>query len=385
MITKEGGPILDIPKRIYSELNMPNLKHNILEIRKIINKNTLIMGVVKADAYGHGAIEVSKVLTENGVDRLAVATIDEAIILRESGINVPILVLGYIHKEDASKILHYDLMPIIPNIAQAELFSSLGVQYGKSINAHIKIDTGMGRLGFFPNIDGINQIVKVASLPKIELEGIMTHLSSADSESEEYSSYQFKLFNDICKTLKEKNIDFKIRHVANSAVTLKYKEMHLDMIRPGLLIYGIYPKTTKENSTINLKPIMTLKSKLTYIKEFPPNYPISYNRTYKTSRQSVIGVVSTGYADGYGRELSNKGYVLINGEVAPIVGQICMDYFMVDITDIYKDVYEGQEVTLLGKDKEKEITVDILGDLCKTISYEIVCRINKRVERIYIY
>jgi alanine racemase len=376
---------LGIAKRVYAEINLSNLKHNILEIRKNLDKNVLIMGVVKADAYGHGALEVSRTLIANGVERLAVATIDEAIALRKNGINVPVQILGALLEEDAQKVIDYDIIPTVPSVKQAAFFSSIAVKCGKKLRVHIKVDTGMGRLGFFPDSDGIKQVIELARLPKLELEGIMTHFSSADGESRDYTLQQYELFMKMCQDLKKQGIEFQIRHVANSAATLKNKDMHLEMVRPGLIIYGLYPEHTRENSTAVLKPVMSLKSRIVSIKKFPKESFISYGRKFKTSRdKSIIGVVSTGYADGYWRALSNRGHVLINGESAPIVGTICMDCFMADLTEVAGEIYEGQEVILMGRSGNRELTADMLADLCKTISYEIVCRVGKRVDRVYV-
>jgi len=243
----------------------------------------------------------------------------------------------------------------------------------------------MGRLGFFPDSYGVKQVTEVARLPRLELEGIMTHFSCADDEKPDYTLLQFTFFMEMCENLKKQGVEFEIRHAANSAATLKYKDMHLNMIRPGLIIYGIYPEHTKEYTSVDLKPVMSFKSKLVSIKQFPKDSFISYGRAYRTSRNhSIIGVVSAGYADGYWRALSDKGHVLIGGKTVPIAGRICMDYFMVDLTDVSDSVYEGQEVTLIGKSGDKEITADMIGNLCGTISYEVVCRIGKRVERVYV-
>lgn len=376
-------------KRVHVEINLNNLKHNISEIRRTIDKKVMIMGVVKADAYGHGSVEVSRTLVSSGVERLAVATIDEGVELRKSGIHVPILILGSVTDKDVYKIFDYELTPIVPSINQAQIISSAAVKRGRNIKVHIKIDSGMGRLGFFPDNSGQKQIIDVARLPRLEFEGIMTHFSCADAcadgENQSYTFHQFKLFMELCESLKKQGVEFEILHSANSAATLRYKEMHLNMIRPGLIIYGLYPENTKKYTDINLKPVMSFKSKLVHIKIFPKDYFISYGRSFKTSRDSnVIGVVSAGYADGYWRALSNKGHVLINGKAVPVVGKVCMDYFMVDLTDIYNSVHEGQEVVLIGKSGDKEITANMIGDLCGTINYEVICRVSKRVERVYV-
>lgn len=376
---------MGIVKRLYAEIKLDNVKHNILEIRKILNKNTLIMGVVKADAYGHGAVEVSKILVENSVERLAVATIEEAVLLRENGINVPVQILGAILEEDVQDIIDYNIIPTVTSVKQATLFSSIAVNHDKKLKVHIKIDTGMGRFGFYPNSDGVRDILKVAHFPNLELEGIMTHFSCADSEDQNYTLRQFELFMGMCEALKKQGLEFKIRHVANSAAILKNKSMHLDMVRPGLIIHGVYPGNSSNASTVNLKPVMSLKSRIVGIRKLPEDYFISYGRTYKTNQfENIIGVVSTGYADGYDRKLANKGHVLINGEVVPVVGTICMDYFMVDLTELSTEICEGQEVTLIGQDGDSEITADMLASLTKTINYEVFCRLGKRVERIYL-
>lgn len=365
------------------EVDIKALRKNIRSLKKCTAGNTEFMGVIKADAYGHGVLKVAEVLRDENVKRFAVVIIEEGIQLREEGFTEPVLILGHTLEEDYTKLVQYDLIPIIYQYSQAVKLSDFARKYNKKVKIHIKIDTGMGRLGFMPGEKAINDIKKINNLKGLEIEGISTHLSTADQINGEYSQEQFEKFSKIINDLENEGISIPIKHVANSAATINFPKMHLDMIRPGTSIYGLYPsRDMAKNPTVNLYPVMSIKAKLVHIKHVPPGTAVSYGRTFITKRDSVLGVVPMGYVDGIFRLLANKGEVLVKGNRCPIVGNICMDQFIVDLTDV-EDVKVGDEVVFLGKQGEERITADEIGSLVGTISIEVVTRLGKRMPIVY--
>lgn len=389
--------------RAWAEISLDDIAHNVREIRKIVNKRTEIMGVVKADAYGHGVMEVTKTLLENGVSRLAVSMLDEAIQLRENGIDVPILILSYTDPVRAEDIIKYNVTQTVFSHDLAEALSDAAVRLGHKVKIHIKIDTGMTRVGFMPGYNAVKNVVRISKLPGIIIEGIFTHFASADEKNKSYSYMQFERFMSICTELKRIGVHIPIKHVANSAAIIEFPEMHLDMVRPGIILYGHYPSTEVRKDKILLKPAMKLKANVILVKEVENNTSISYGGVFTTKCRSKIATIPIGYADGYSRLLTGKANVLIHGELAPVVGTICMDQCMVDITDIGKDYIEGDgiksggigdsrkndgnsigndvkvgdEVVLFGKQGEKEIKVEELASLIGTINYEILSVVGK--------
>lgn len=370
--------------RAWAEINLDRIAHNMREIRRVTKKEAEILGVVKADAYGHGVMEVSRTILRNGADRLAVSMLDEAIQLRKNGIDVPILVLGYTDPRRAREIISYGITQTVFSHDLANALSEAAVKMGKSAFIHIKIDTGMGRIGFAPGYAAVKDVVKISKLPKIIIEGLFTHFASADETDRSYTDMQFERYMSIISELQRIGIYIPIKHVANSAATIEFPDMHLDMVRPGIAIYGYYPSDEVDKSKIDLKPAMTLKANVTHVKTVDPCSCISYGRIFKTGRESRIATIPIGYADGYSRLLTGKANVLINGEAAHVVGKICMDQCMVDVTDLSCDVRPGDEVVLFGKQGDSEITVEDVASRIGTVNYEIVCIVGKRIPRAYI-
>jgi len=364
------------------EINLDSVKQNIKNIKNCIDKQAQIMGVVKGNAYGHDSVEVSKTLIEQGVEQLAVARIEEAIVLRKNSINVPILVLSVSLKEQLSLYLDYNVMPTISNIETAKKFDEIASRYRKKLKVHLKIETGMGRLGIMPEV-AFCSLKKIKAMDNIDVQGIYTHFSTADEDNKEYTNDQFKIFRNVMDQIKRNNINIPFFHVANSGTILDLPNMWLDIIRPGCIIYGLYP-SNEVSKTIQLYPALSFKSRIAFIKKLEPNKFIGYGRTYKTKRSTLIATLPVGYADGYSRLLSNRGKVLLSGFEAPVIGRVCMDQMMIDITDVPK-ANIGDEVVLWGKQMGKTIAVEDIAELLNTIVDEVVHLTDKsRVAKLFI-
>lgn len=372
------------PNRSWAVINLDNIAQNTAILRDNLNRTVEIMAVVKADAYGHGAEKTIPVLLRNGVTRLAVSMLDEAIELRKRGIDVPILVLGYTNPRRAEEIIEYDITQTVYTMELAIALSKAAVKLGCEVRVHIKIDTGMLRVGFMAGYDSIKQIHKIGNLPKIVIEGIYTHFSTADEEDRTYTENQFEKFMSVVNELGRLGIQIPIKHACNSAAILKYPHMHLDMVRPGILLYGISPSKNIDISKLGYTPSMTLKTNVVQTKEIEKGQSVSYGRTFTANRKSTIATIPIGYADGYLRSLSNKAEVLINDQRFPIAGTICMDTCMVDITSSEKEIKIGDEAVLFGKMGDNYIPIQEIASLMNTISYEVVCLIGRRVPRVYI-
>ena len=370
-------------RRTWAEINLDNLAYNYKKIREYIGKDVKFLGVVKADAYGHGAVQVSKHLQELGADYLAVSSIDEAMELRINGITMPILILGHTPREQVDRLICFNITQAVTCEAKAIEYSEEAVKYGGTLKVHIKVDSGMSRLGYICEGDyfehGVDGICDACKLPGLDAEGIFTHFAVSDEEGDEcmeYTKHQFKLFTDVVSAVEEKlGKKFKIRHCANTGATVDYPETYLDMVRPGLLLYG-YGDFAKR---LGLKPIMTMKTTVSTIKIYPEGTKISYGGLYTTEKKTRIGVVPYGYADGFLRSLSNRYSVLTKNGPAPVRGRICMDMCMIDLTD-KPDVVIGSEVEIFGEHNPIEKMAEMAG----TIPYELVCAVSKRVHRVYI-
>ena len=368
---------------VKAEINLNNLAHNIRELRKISRSNHF-MAVVKADGYGHGAIAVARVAIKNGADYLGIATIQEGIQLREAGITVPILVLGWTPHEYAEYLPKYRLTQTVFSIEQAEKLSSTLNKNSEQINIHLKVDTGMNRLGFQVNQESKEEIIRIFSLSNINVVGIFTHFAEADNRASNYTTKQYNDFMEFLMELEGDGLEFQIKHCANSAAIIDYPNTHLDMVRAGISIYGLYPDLIMKDK-IELKPVMSLLARIAHIKNICSGETISYGRTYGAQGNMRIATIPVGYADGYNRLLSNKGKVIIRNSIAQVVGRVCMDQFMVDITHVEADVQPGDEVILFGEnEKGIQVSVDEIAEITGTINYEIVCMINKRVPRVYL-
>lgn len=363
------------------EIDLGALENNYLNIKKIVGKDTSILSIVKADSYGHGALQICRKLKTLGEDFVAVATLTEALHLINNNIDLKILILLSGLPSQAQTIVNQGLIQTVTGYDMALALSQEAVKQDKNCKIHVKIDTGMGRLGFFPD-EAVENIKKIKALERIEIEGIYTHFSSSLIEDKDYTMMQWEKFNHIIKKLEKNKIHIKYKHTSNSASIVDAPFMKLNMIRPGLALYGLYPNEKFKN-IISLKPLLSLKAKIISVKEFKEASSISYNRTYTAPKGSLLAVVPVGYADGYTRRLSHNTSVLIKGKKYPVVGNICMDQIIVDITGA-KNITLGDEVILMGVSRAKEISVDEAAQKTNTINYEILCHISKRLPKIYI-
>lgn len=371
------------PSRIYVGVDLAAISDNIQKIKDKVGPDVKVLAVVKTDGYGHGAVAMAHVLNEIGVYAFAVATIDEARELRASGIRNPILILGYVFPNDLQDVIDYNVTSTVFSLESARMIADYAMKRGKPAKIHIKLDTGMGRIGFIPSASAKEEIKEIFSLPFIEVEGIFTHFATADESDKTAACGQAELFENFVDELEAEGYHFAIRHICNSAGVLEFNRNYDNMVRAGIIIYGLYPSNEVDKS-IGLTPALELVSHVAYVKEVGAGFKVSYGSTYETSGPTKIATIPVGYGDGYPRALSNSGRVLINGHYAPIVGRVCMDQLMVDVTSV-PDVKQGDEVVLIGKQGENEITVDEIAALAGTINYEIICGINKRVPRIYKY
>ncbi len=367
---------------VWAEIDLDNLAHNMKEIRRV-SQSKEIMAVVKADAYGHGAVDVAPVLLENGATSLGVALITEAIELREAGIEVPILVLGYTPPEFYQEIVEYHIQQTIFSVEDARRLSEEAQKQKTVAQIHIAIDTGMGRIGFLLTDEGIENIKKINQLDNLEIVGVFSHFSTSDERDKSYTNEQLRKYRSFTERLTAEGINLGTHHIANSAAIIDLPETHFDAIRPGIILYGYYPSEEVDKSKINLKPVLTLKTKVAHLKKLPKDMYISYGRTFKTERDSIIATLPIGYADGYTRLLNHKAKAIVRGKLVPVVGSICMDQCMIDVTDV-GELKEHEEVILLGAQGEASFDAEDIAKLLGTISYEITCMIGKRVPRVYI-
>ena len=365
-----------------AEINIRALIHNLNEAKRLACPKSQILAVVKADAYGHGAVKISKALVRNGVQHLGVALVEEAIELRDAGIKTPIIVLGGIFKEQIPKIAEYSLTPVVYQEDFLKAVAKEARKSNKKVNIHIKIDTGMGRIGVLSD-EAVNFVKKAVSLKNIKVEGIMTHFADADLADKAYAEKQMAEFTSIVNKLNEEGIDIPYQHIANSAALVSFENNKFNMARPGIMLYGYAPSAEGKERGLNLIPVMSLKTKVLHLKKVSAGTYISYGRTFVAKRDSVIATLPVGYADGYSRALSNKGFVIVKGKRAPIAGRVCMDMTMIDVTGI-DGVEINDEVVLIGKQGKEAITADDVAMLTNTISYEVLCCIGKRVPRVYI-
>lgn len=369
--------------RVHAVIDLDAVCHNINEVKRVIGPGVKVMPVIKADGYGHGAVPIAKELNKIGVDAFAVAILEEGITLRNHGIKQPIVILGYTSEYQYSSLIQYEIEPTVFCYEMAESLSKIASTLGKDAKVHIKLDTGMNRIGFKPTKESLEIVKKIARLPNIRIEGIFTHFACADEADKTSARKQKAKYDQFISWLLEEGIDIPVKHVSNSACIIDMENWRMDMVRSGIITYGLYPSEEVAKDVLDLKPAMKLKTHIVHIKEVEAGEGISYNHTFITERKTKIATIPVGYADGYPRALSSKGRVLIRGQYAPIIGRICMDQFMVDVTDI-EGVSVMDDVTLIGADGNNEIFVEEIADISRTINYEIVCGISKRVPRVYI-
>jgi alanine racemase len=380
---------------VRAEIDLKAIAHNVRELRRITHPGARLMGVVKANGYGHGAIGVARCALQNGAERLGVARIDEGIQLRAAGIKAPILIFGYTLPERTPEILEYDLTQTVYTLAFARALSRTAVSVGKKIRIHLKIDTGMGRLGLLSknfkshysdemiNTTAVDETLAIAGLNGLELEGIFTHFATADSADKSYAENQLDLFLNYLSRVRKAGLDPEVKHAANSAALIDMPQSHLDMVRPGIAIYGLYPSAEVNKKRVSLRPAMALKTKVIHLKKVPAGFNISYGITYKTPKPTTIATVPIGYADGLNRLLSSRGQMLVHGKRVPIVGRVCMDLTMLDVGSI-DNVQVGDEAVIFGRQGSESLTVDEMASSLNTINYEIVTTITARVPRVYL-
>ena len=368
--------------RCYAEISLEAIGHNIREVKKRLPEGVKLLGVVKANAYGHGAVPVASYL-ENQVDFFATATIEEAVELRENGISAPILILGYVSPSQYGDLVEYDITQTIDSYAQALALEKEAARQNRKAKAHLAVDTGMTRIGFQVTEHDADEAAKIADLPHIELEGMFTHFSCADQEDKTYCSMQMEKYDKMTALLAERGVTIPLRHICNSAGIMEFDDHRFEMVRSGIITYGIYPSEEVKKERLDLIPALSWKSHVIHVKEVGPGIGVSYGATYVTEKPMTrIATVSAGYADGYPRALSNQGCVLIHGKKAPIIGRICMDQMMVDVTDI-PDVQVEDVVTLVGTDGDETITIEEIANPAARFDYEMLCDISSRVTRVY--
>ena len=367
---------------VWAEINLDNISDNVKEVRRI-SKSKYLIAVLKANAYGFGAVDVSKTVLENGADIIAVAVLDEAIELRKANVKCPIMLFGYTPPESFEDLINYDVEQPVYSLDFAKKLSKTAKSMKKTAKIHIAVDTGMGRIGFLPEDKSIEEIYKISKLPNIKILGLFSHFSCADQVDKTYARLQMDRYKWFYEKIKEKNIDIGIRHIANSAAIMDMPESHFEAVRAGMILYGFYPYKEVDKKDVILKPAMNLKARVVNVKTMPKGSPIGYGGKFITQRESVIATLPLGYVDGYTRRLFGKSKVIIRGKYAPVVGNICMDQCMVDVTDV-PGVKIGDEVTVIGEEGKLKFTAEDIADITGTESIEITCSIGRRVPRVYI-
>lgn len=371
----------NIMRSVWAEVDLDAVEYNIKNIVKASN-NREVIAVVKADAYGHGAVDIIPTLLENGVSRLAVAVITEAIEIRKNNIKAPIMLLGFTPLEYCENLVKFDIEQTIYDLEYAKKLSDIGIKNDKKIKVHVALDTGMGRIGFMPSVQNVQKVKEICALDGIEVVGIFTHFATSDEKDKSYTYEQFNKTKWFIDALKKENINIPIKHVSNSGAIIDMPETFLDAVRAGIILYGYYPSDDVCKEKLKIKPILTLKTQVSHVKEMEKDMYISYGRTFKTERKSKIATIPIGYADGYSRLLGGKAKVIIKGKFAKVVGRICMDQCMIDVTDI-DEVKVGDEVILLGEDNGLKYNADDMARDMGTINYEILCMIKQRIPRVY--
>ena len=378
----------------WAEIDLNAYAHNIRELRRISRPPARLMAVVKANGYGHGAIQVAREALSNGAQYLGVARLNEAIPLREAGLEAPTLILGYSSPELAPLLIEYDLTQTVYSLSTASALSEQAVRKGKKINVHLKVDSGMGRLGLLLESTGgspdnnvlqstVQTIESIIRLAGLTVEGIFTHFATADSADKSYADLQLQRFMELLNGLQKEGLAPPMKHAANSAAVIDIPDSHLDMVRPGIATYGLHPSDEVNKHIIDLKPVMTLKSRIIHVKEVAPGFNISYGITFQTKTHTTIATIPVGYADGFNRLLSSRGHMLVHGCRVPILGRVCMDLTMLDVGGV-ADVALEDEVVVFGKQGKEAVTADDIAADLDTINYEVVSTITGRVPRVYL-
>lgn len=376
----------DALRAAWAEINVSNLDFNIKRIKEKVGPNKKITGIIKADGYGHGSVKVATVLRANGIESFGVATLSEAIRLRESGFTLEeIIVLGLTPDPYVETVVEYRLTPVVCDFKNAQAISLAAEKAGIVISGLIAIDTGMGRIGYIPeDAAAIEDIKAISELPNFKIQGLFSHFATADAEDKTYSAVQEQRYSTFLKKLKDADVEIPCRTLSNSAAVMEIPSAHYDMVRPGIILYGCYPSDEVHKNEIELKPVMSVKANIVHLKKVPAGTTVSYGRKWTATKDSLIATIPLGYADGFPRPYSGKGKVLVNGVVAPIAGNICMDQCMIDVTNV-PYVRLGDEVTIIGKDGIHEILADDIAAATGTINYEIVCAFGQRLPKVYVY
>lgn len=371
--------------RVCAVISLDAVEENFKNMRANINPETKMIAVVKTDGYGHGAVPVAKLVEDyHYIWGFAVATAEEAQILRRNQIQKPVLILGYTFEEHNEMLVRLDIRPVVFKLETAKALSEEAARQGKTVNIHLALDTGMSRIGFTDTKESIEVILEIAKLPNLKIEGLFTHFARSDEADKTSAWGQLARYQDFLEQLSAAGIRIPLKHCSNSAGIIDLPEANMDAVRPGISIYGIYPSSEVKKEKVPLKPVMQLKSHIVYIKELEAGIPVSYGGTFVTEKKTKVATIPVGYGDGYPRSLSGKGWVLIHGKKAPILGRVCMDQFMVDISDI-DEAKELDEVTLFGESEGAILPVEDLSSICGRFSYEFVCDIGKRIPRIYVH
>ncbi len=367
---------------VWAEINLDHLTHNIREVKRSVKEGTLVTAVIKADGYGHGAVHIGKTLLENGADRFAVATLSEAIQLRKAFPMTEIMILGYTPNELATEVIENGLIQTLFHESQAIRFSEKALELNKTLKIHIKLDTGMRRVGMSIDNSTVDAIIRISKLPHIDLEGIFTHFAAADEVDKTFTHEQVKKFLWVTDSLEEKGLSIAIKHVSNSAAIIDCPEYNFDMVRAGIMLYGLYPSPDVDHDHIELREVMSLKAQIAQVKKIEEGEGVSYGLKYVAPKRTQIATLPIGYADGFSRGLTHKAKGIIHGEIKPIVGRICMDQCMMEVDGLSVEV--DDVVTLFGGADEKFISIDEYAEMLGTINYETVCLIGKRVPRKYV-
>lgn len=371
-----------IMRPVWAEINLDIIATNTKNIKKLVGDKELI-AIVKADCYGHGAVDIVPTLLENGASRLAVAMLTEAIELRENNINVPIVILGYTPLYLGEELINYDIEQTVYDLDYAKELSKIALSFNKKAKIHIAIDTGMGRIGFLPGDDTVKIINEVYNLEGLEVIGIYSHFSTSDEKDKTYANEQLFKFKKVMADLETLGIEIPLKHISNSGAIIDMPETYLNGVRPGIILCGYYPSKEVSKDNLSVKPALTLKAKVAHVKELHKDMYISYGKTFKTNKKTIIATLPIGYGDGYPRALSENAKVIVNGKFASILGRICMDQCMIDVTDI-ENVKTGDEVIILGGEGDLKFNADDIAEALGTINYEILCRIKSRIPRVYI-
>ena len=370
--------------RACAYIDLDALHDNINAMKNNMNPNAKMIGVIKTDAYGHGALPIAWEMEKlSFVHGFAVATVEEAMQLRNANIKKPILILGYTFPYSYATIIENDICPTVFRTDMLQQLNDVSKSLNKKVNVHIKVDTGMSRIGIYPDDNGLQFVKDALALENICVEGIFTHFAKADEKDKTFADMQYQIFMEFVKQCQsEFQYEFPYIHCSNSAGIIDMQYANQDLVRAGIALYGMWPSNEVNKEAVLLKPVMSLKSHIIFMKEVMPGTPVSYNGTYVTDKKTKIATIPVGYGDGYPRKLSNIGSVLVNGQKAPIIGRICMDQFMVDVTEI--ECKEGDEVTLIGKDGDETLTMEYLGDISGRFNYELACDIGKRIPHVFI-